>query len=471
MSILNLWNKDYKLFNEWRRNNDLPNLIASFAKLPDFKIWQSTFGISTQHLLQVNNIGAFFCDDENKIIYQYTHTPGTAPIQEKYGIVYPKNLTKFKKELKRDKKVFWEFTPYLRWALVRKSWNKLIDQDPENCLERFTYTLGTAPNSPSLCQWNFVTGFRVLKLGGVTLHNNVDINFKNLDFVNLDHLTVTGDYHGNTERHIYYSHIDNLSIENATWRSVYFFNCHIFNLRIIDSKISNFVFVDCLISGMYGENSNLQSFHFEGGSLNGITMINTSLDNITYKYPTKNWYEGKLSTMQGVVNTLDELKLAFQANGHREEAKEMFLRSKNEEMKLKFSQSVNFYGFGSDLQSFSISRMWYRIKTNVKSLSGGILSLLPFLLWDFGRKPILLFLHWFLMILFFTIIYNQVLWSDTYGNLSESFFTSVNCIFRLGIDINEFKTDKMKFAIGLESMISLFLIPLIVAGFVNKSKY
>ena len=469
MTIEDRWNQDYKDFNFWRKENDIPQLINSFNKnLPDFKIWKETFGITNDHLKDVSNIGEFFRDNEEKVIYKYEPIEGVDPPLEKYGIVYPKNLKDLKKRLKKDKNQYWVFTPYLRWAVVRKSWNKLIDKDPKNSLERFTYTLGEAPGSQEFCQWYFVSGFKVLKLGGVTLNKYVDVNYKNLDFVNLDHLKIIGDSHGGTVGEIFYSHIDNLTIENATWQSVHFYNCHIFNLKILNSKLTNFIFIDCMISGIYAENSNLQSFHFEKSSINGLTCINTSLDNIKYFSSKKNWFEGEISTLSGNVNTLEEFKLAFQANGHVEEAKKMFLRAKKERMNLKFHKSIYFRGFLKDLFHLRISRVTYTIKSNFISLFGGIQLLIPFLFWDFGRKPFLIFVHWILIILAFTLIYYYSIWSNTYNNFSDSFYTSVNCIFRMGLDINEFESNKMKILIGLESMISLFFIPVIVAGIINR---
>jgi len=472
MTIIDIWWKDYKGFNSWRKENDIIDLVKSFNdSLPDFKIWKSTHGITDQHLIDVKNIGQFFRDSDIKVVYENKQIEGTDPIPEKYGIIYPINLREIKKHLKKNSQKYLEFTPYLKWAKVRRSWNKMIDLDSSDIIDSFTYSLGNAPDSPEHCQWYFSTGHNVLKLGGVTLPKFVDINYKNLDFVNLDHLTITGDYHGGTDLDICFSHVDNVIIKDAVWRSVTFYNCTIFNLNIINSEISNFVFVDCIISGFYTKDSNLHSINFEGGSINKISTINTSLNGIKYIAPVQNWFEGKLSTVSATVNTMDELKLAFQSNGHLEDAKNIFLRAKHQKMKLAFFESINFYGFGDDIMNFSVSRIWYRIKSNIKSFVSGISLLFPFVFWDFGRKPILLFLHWFLVIFIFSIVYYYASWSDTQNNYYDSFFTSINCIFRLGINLDDFTSNQMKIAIGLESMISLFFIPLIVAGILNKSKY
>src|SRR5690349_15345991 len=59
--ILALWRMPAHEFNEWRRQNDLPELLAFFKRdLPHFEEWQAVHAITDDTFLAVTQPSRFF---------------------------------------------------------------------------------------------------------------------------------------------------------------------------------------------------------------------------------------------------------------------------------------------------------------------------------------------------------------------------------------------------------------------------
>lgn len=467
MNPTELWNLSPTEFNQWRKENDIPNLIKFFnSKLPDFEIWKKEFRITDELLLNVNNIGLFFQGDYKKFLYQYEDDNETH-----YGFVDPKNSISIRRLIKiskNDKRPYWIFKPYLEWAKIRKSWNRIKEKEKESILSRFIYTVGNAPGVPEMVNWKFSEGIWVTKLGGITVKGF--INSRNLDFTNLDYLTIEGDYHGNTEVEICYAHIANMTIIDAKWNFVIFRKCSFKNLKIKNSRIQRFIFIECDLFGLEVDNSRLLDFRLIETSLNNFRCNYSRLIDFDYIPPKKEWFQYPLGTIESNMNAFKELRVAYQNIGLVDEAKKYFANEKEQRLYLSFGK-ISFRGFWYSIRKFRFDDIKELFKRNWDYLAEGVKLGIGYLLWDFGRKPSRLILHWLIIIFFFGIVYFNLENSPTNNSFLDSLRISAFSMTRIGFDNNLITDNSVRLIVGIEALIGWIMIPLIVAGFVNKGRY
>lgn len=468
MTTKDLWNLTPSNFNQWRKDNDIPILINFFcSKLPDFEIWKKEFYITNEILLEVDNIGLFFQGKDKKFLYQYENYHGNL----NYGFIDPKNSSSLKNMIRISKKQetkYWIFKPYLEWAKIRNSWNRLKEIEKKEILNRFMYTVGSAPNSPKLVNWRFADDLKVTKLGGVTVKSF--INERNLDFTNLDYLTVKGDYHGNSRSEICYSHIADLTIKNAKWNFVIFRKCSFQNLKIINSNLQDFIFIECDLFGLEVVNSSLLNFSLIKTSFTNFSCINSKLIEFEYTPPKEEWFQLPLGTIENNMNAYKEIRVAYQNIGLVDEAKKYFAKEKEQRLFLSFGK-ISFRGLWYSIRKFRFDDIKEIFQSNYEYLFIGVKLGIGYILWDFGRKPSRLILHWLLIIFFFGIIFYNLENSPTNNNFIESLRLSAYSMTRIGFDNSLITDNFIRLTIGIEALIGWIMIPLIVAGFINKSRY
>lgn len=118
-------------FNDWRRENDLPQFLA-FANetLPHFGEWQEVFGVTDELFLQSNQTSEFFVDGGLHAFYRYynpwhwdkTHEVRSASIEsfEKTKECADLNNRKITGIDKFEYELHTEFVPFFDWLKTVK---------------------------------------------------------------------------------------------------------------------------------------------------------------------------------------------------------------------------------------------------------------------------------------------------------------------------------------------------------------
>lgn len=173
MTPAEMWNLDYEEFNKWRRENDLPKLFNFFGKhLPHFNDWLSESKLTVEYILQTDRPGNFFYWDVPVYVVEYVDEDKRTrymfiPVENK---IHESQIERRIKEKKDNWKVL-KFTPYLRWAKKKLGTAKIIDAHHAGKIETFRYTVRSAPDVPEMSSAVLISGFTVLKLGGVTIES------------------------------------------------------------------------------------------------------------------------------------------------------------------------------------------------------------------------------------------------------------------------------------------------------------
>ncbi len=283
--------------------------------------------------------------------------------------------------------------------------------------------------------------FSVLKLGQVNLSDYTFFGGRNLDFVDMDSIHITGKWHGSFVTKINFSSCRKWIIESCDNLHHFYFNkCNVENFNAIDSRIYDFHFEDC----------NVRNPCLRGSYVNGLSYKNVELSNPIierceierFEYDSANWNNYKQEE-----DNCRRYRSAFQNMGKRDEARKFYYQERCFNRKNLFK-----------LQSIK-SKLLY------------LVSLIEYLLWGYGEKPLRIILNALSLILIYAILYYGAGPSETKQSIINSIYFSVVTFTTLGYGDIKPGSDIVKLICSSEAIIGAFLLGLIIAGFSNRARY
>lgn len=469
-----LWDMSPDDFNKWRRENDLKRLFDCFQKtLPHFDEWLQANNLTIDFILGTDNPGQFFHWDKDTYCVKTTKedyvTYFFVPV---YNERHDKRIQKTKLlDTDKEKSERFKFKPYFAWVKEKHKIDKPIKTKWSGDLETFRYTTGTAPDVPEMCSWTIAGGGTVLKLGGVKIDGWFKFNNRNLDFTNLDFLEIDGKESWNREIQIFYSHCVNISTNNVVANFTKFYQCSFGNLKATNSRFYGIEFHRCDIFKAYFENSNISNMIIEDCSANSFSFNRVEVENIDYTPPTKEYHCGVVMTYETVSDNYKRFRILYQANGLRREASEAYYKERLYEMR---------YNWGSLDLLESFSYLWKRnidyglssIKYNFQKLIKSISDSVSYLIWGFGERPLRIVSSSFLVLTTYALIYFFSNIDKLHHDIVNSYYLSIVTFTTLGFgDITPMSNNSYKLIVGSEALIGAFCMGLLVAGYANKSRY
>ena len=319
-----------------------------------------------------------------------------------------------------------------------------------------------------MCSAIIAPGFTVLKLGGVQINGWMQIINRNLDFTNLDFLTVEGkNTWSHSEKNIYFSTCRNLSLKNTDADATKFYQCHFENLNVHSSTLHWIEFTGCDIFKGYFENSHLSDIFIENSSVNRLSFNHTEVENIIYTPPEKEWHCGKAMTYETAKDNFKRFRVLYQSNGLRQEASNAYYNERLFELKYNWS-SLEFIGTLKKISKVSRSSIFFGLKNNFKKLVMLAGQILSYIIWGFGEKPKRIFFTSVNIMIAYSVIYYVCL----YHKVVSSIYLSIIIFSTLGFgNYDPIEQGYFKLVVASEALIGAFFLGLFVAGYANKSKY
>lgn len=483
-----LWQLSPDAFNEWRSKNDLPILFSYFKeKLPGFQTWLNEFGIDMDTFCRVIPIGHLFVGQGCRLLIQnredqLSHWSFSVSECAKETLLQRyKSLGEPLPEIKT-------FIPYFIWAKNTLKDDRFITSDPANKGRTDTFVYNSWSGFGPRSRASLFQTFQVLKLGGITLRGRIRIGGRNLDFVDLDDLTVEDALSCSQRAYIHFSSCRNMTFQNTQLAFLYFIECNTDDIS----------FTDCKLQDIYFEKSILIDANFVQSRLNRVVFDRCDLSvNFDKCELSEMKYYPKKGLPISAIQMYRRLRTAYQNIGKRREASSCYYLERKSERKALFSPllyfSAEFPRVPYPISPIAMIKLWKQghltkteaIKQSLKSVffhvrvwlkykTKYVLSLIDELAWGYGEKPIRILLTSLLVLSIYTIAYYRLFspqdTSQSYS-LVDCLYFSIVTFTTLGYGDITPKTDFQKIICGSEALIGAFLIGLIVAGFANKSKY
>jgi hypothetical protein len=496
MTSTQLWNLSPKDFNEWRRLNDLPKLFSFFQeRLPQFNNWVTTYFPDLKFLLGFDFPGLLITGSDimKLIIYEteYGETVNRTISIENYN-------DKFNNDRRLKIIENREYVPYINWAQKKFKENSFILADELN--KGYSHDISYLSWSGRIDVKSDTTAylfrnFPVINLGNITISEGVNLNERNLDFVNMDNLTLSNFKQANQFCTICYSSCRNVGVINSFHAFVKFEKCHIEELKIINSNIQDYHFSNSTVSKPLFENSYIRRLSFINSNLSLPVFKSTEL--YEFNYEPYNDY-----IFSNNHDTFRRIRTAFQNLGQREEARKFYYFERIEEKKMykypyfqigrqfpSFSKAydlLKYIRYNNSIKSktyicLKTSLLVYKFKLliNPKYLFRIIkykllhfISLSEDLLWGYGEKPFRPIILSIITILLFSVIYYFSGHEILNKSLLDSIYYSTVTFTTLGYgDITPLNHTLLKIYASIEAFIGIILMGFLVAGLANRSKY
>ncbi len=469
MTPQELWDLPTDEFNLWREKNDLPKLFMSFEKnLPGFGDWLSENNFLIDTLVKIRNPGELFHGEYDKYLIDFSENHP----DDRYYFVHPQS-TQAAKEVERRAKeknhIYQRFTPYILWGQRKYKTRHFLPGKNTKLL----YGSGHAPDVPDLCQWKMM-GHYVLKLGGLTITRGYRINRRNLDFTNLDFLTIEGPDHGNIMHSIYFAHAHNIRLNDGKLSSLNLVECDFQNLKLENSsEIYATHFHNGNLWSMTCKNSELRYVTFDEISMNRIDLQNSYIEEVKYIPMKRDFYSTKASTYRYIADNFVKFRIAYSRQGDRKRTKESHYFERKFELFSTIASINTFWGhykLGKNRRQnrgtlLRLKREFFRC---IQQIRLSFLGICNYLLWGFGEKPHRLIYNSILVIIAYSFVYYLV-------GISESWIDGLyNAIFGFvrigGVNLAEY-SNQIKLLVGSETFFGWIMIALIINGYANKTKY
>jgi len=436
-------------FNSWRREFDYPRII-SFLKdhLTCFPDWIQEQNVTDEDLLEFAP-AVFLREAKNIKIYELKGNDGVRtreirPSNHSVGEVI------FHQKKVEGKKII---VPYFEWV---KSNNKRIKS--REC-EEFSINSRKGRNASILLNLELVVA------GNVRLPVNFMFGHRDLEFLNLDNLTIESVF-SNTFLKIWYSSAINLTIVgDLAFVDAYktpFTDGWATRTRSLKLKNGNFQswsFKDCVLN-FKATNSVLHLWKVEGNDFQ-CTLEHSDLKDCHFQ-------EG--STKLGAANKKAcqfhrTVKRIYSQVGDHSKAGEHFYKERCHEQKSLMRPTLHYW---DDIQ---------KEKNVLKKCVIYLLSYMKFsslafqnLLWGFGERPSRVFSWALFVIVVSAAIYNYNPHSSTFKDVINSIYFSLVTFTTLGYGEIIQQDTFLKVYASIESLLGLTLMALVVAGFSSKSK-
>jgi hypothetical protein len=498
--ILALWRMPAHEFNEWRRQNDLPQLLAFFKReLPHFEEWQRVHAITDETFLAATQPSKFFRGDKTMHLWSSTGPDWEQGGAETTSVHFSERWLSNRSWEERQREDFGEvryhtnwsiwFVPYFRWLRKAKGMRQFRIPGQANDYDTdFSYRRTEAVNT--IYSRTYLFGVhRVLKLGGVTIRG-WDFDQRNLDFVDLDFLTVVGEGRS-WETEIAYASCRRLAFkkyskpfvvfEKSPLEAPVFHSCHLERFKFVESGLSRPRFADVRMSRCELTRCLMWEPSFE------------RCDFVDLKFTPP-----RRMRAEYLADGYRRLRVAFQSQGNRREASRFYFEERFQMMRalafpifprgaqglpgLVWADTFNTMYDHWLTRRISRKKIVALLARNVTVmlkilvyppyslrflwLKAKVLpELVDYLLWGFGERPIRIFWWMALVIAAFTASYYSGDTPTMNGNLAEAFacsvknFATVDCEHAGALD-----------AAG-EAIIGIILLGMMVAGFSNRTRY
>lgn len=502
VEIRKLWHMDADEFNEWRRQNDLPQLFSFLSnKLPRYKEWLDYNNLSECYLLKVVPTGSLFRSvDGPQVIVEYINkydNKKTVQVTNCSEKEIRRRLDEFDSEILN----IVPFKPYFKWASENINKTNFIVSDKGNntYTNTFVYNMWSSLE-PSMSQAHLFQEFKVLKLGGIKLDQGFQYGERNLDFTNLDYLEITGEMHGSYRVDIAYSSCNKLYISGTGLHHVNFFECHMGNVSIKNSRLQDFTFTQCQFYNIHFQNVKLVFLTFDRCVIRDLYFENCNhIVDIKYIPSSRN-------NNMTINNHLRNIRSAFQSIGKNDQGSKYYYLEKCYERKAwweikKISDleerirgpKRKFAGIRDvfthwwngkftlshlikelliavyTLHYSTIMNIYIYVKYRIKHIA----SLIDYLVWGYGERPLRILGVSIFTIMFYSIIYYNFDVSPLKEFYLYSFYFSLSNFTTLGF--GDVPVDTMPFSLKFlsvtEAFIAMFLMGLVVSAYSNRSRY
>lgn len=489
-----LWSLPEPEFNAWRRANDLPRLLAFFREaLPHFPEWLSTYAITDDEFAAVDHTSRLLVGAGPKYITDIT--------QQKYSIDRERStcVTDLSSEqiaaqlirtfgsmgtteIHSSKK----FEPYFSWLRRTKHLKyfriyKDINKGYTDDLHYMSWHGGDLGSSRAL----LFHSHPVLKLGGATIPAQ-QLDERNLDFVDLDGLVVTGTAWGRRTC-VAYASCREIEFQELEKPFFCFEKCDLERLVINNSQLFDIRFDDCSLGGAAFSNSRIRKATFTR-TFPGIRFDNCDLEDLSVTDMPRAVTRAQRS------EAYKKLRFAFQQRGNRIEASQYYyLERLNELLSCVWPVIPHAAGFPWPASSGyrDLYDRWragqYSTRTAlmivgrnalryvfalhprflwplIRIKARGIRQAFDWAVWGFGERPSRVFLWMALVVAAFAGRYYFGSHPQLRGNIAESIYCSAFNFATMGCD---YKSSIDSF----EGVLGAILLAILVAGFSNKTRY
>jgi hypothetical protein len=489
-----LWRLSRLEFNEWRRQNDLPELIELFKTLPRFADWEKRFAISENDIATVDHTSDLFIGESLQFLVDATH-PGEMPGTNEQTL-FVANRDVSQGPLPALAHGYAEtihscrpFVPYFAWLrdVQRTPFFRTPGDRSNQFVSEFEYQMWQ-DGQPTVSRAHLFSGRPVLKLGGTKIQA-ARFDGRNLDFVDLDGLVVKG--RGSNITRVTYSSCRGIRFEQARKAFVAFRGCSVVDLVVSKSDLQDLTFTACKVGPCFWSESKITGIQFERSSVWGIESDNCELRYLSYDAP------GSGMSFESRADLFKRLRFAFQQRGNRSETAYYYYRERMSEMLATVSPLVPFdirYPQPAYRESyrdllyryragqFTASQVKAFVRANVIArakllmppyiwrlcgrLSRFVRQALEWAIWGFGERPARVFPWMIAVLAAFTVRYyvHGGKSGQLHGKLAESFYCSAFNFATMGCD------DKTSFD-SIEGVLGAVLLGIMVAGFANRSRY
>jgi len=491
--IQKLWLRNINNFNDWRRRNDIPLLLTFFkGYLPFFEEWQETNNISDEVFLSSDKTSEFFLKKSRLYYYKITNPPELIHLDNKevsFHAYEAKDDFRIKKSLEIHgikSELVAEFHPYFFWLNKFKNVNSFTMKDDPNKAKT---------NDIRYMQWEsggakLFYSHKVLFLGGVEI-NSGQLDGRNLDFVCLDDLMITGDgavrssfmtYSScnrvtfkDVDNAFYYfnkCHIDNLVILNSKLQDLHFINSEIYDPYILNSRLTKMSFTDCIPNRISVKSSDIHELIFNPGWTSEYKRVfdfarrmRVVFQNMGDRVETsKYYYDERYYHMMSELFPLINKGPSFSRERIREGIAKAFVDLKSKEITLKQFLTIGIDYLFKYVLSFT-RPLWRSITHKIKCIP----DIFSWALWGFGERPVRTIGWMFAVIAIWMFIYFISIQKGISGNLSASLYYSIVTFTTLGYgDI--VPNNELRLIAASEALLGALLIALLVAGFANRNR-
>ncbi len=329
----------------------------------------------------------------------------------------------------------------------------------------------SAPDVPEICSATLSGGFTVLKLGGLKIENWAKLYGRNLDFTNLDHLQIEGDWGNNSQIDIFFASMENITLTNVQANFTKFFQCEFRNLKARDTGFHWIEFARCDVFGLNLKDCWTSTVILDECSVSGLSFDKVEVEHIYYIVPHKEHFQGRTLTFESASENFKKLRLLYQSNGLRSLASESYYNERFYEMRHLWGSSRMQEVFNS-LKKGKWDFAWAYLKLHGKKLYSSSVDFISYVIWGFGERPSRVFFTSLVIITFFAIVYFTSTIIGLQGNVVDSLYLSTILFSTLGFgDYAPYQTGAFKLVLALESLVGAFMLGLFVAGYANKARY
>lgn len=491
-----LWEMSRHEFDQWRRENDLPELLAFFKKaLPHFEEWQSAHKIDDSVFLAPTQPSKFFRGDKPVFLVSMIG-PDDFGVDRTTVSFHDRALDSHADREWQEKhfgtiryRTNWElsFIPYFRWLRVAKGLRSFRIPGEGNAFTNdFEYRRTEAYNTIFSRAFLFHS-HNVLKLGGVAIRA-MCFDDRNLDFVDIDNLMVSG-RGASRQTNIAYSSCRRLTLKNYDKPFVSFEKCPMEEPRFENCQLFGFKFIDSSMSRPVFRNARLSRFVLRRSMMSQANFDKCDLIDLTVSVP-------KRASAEGLANFYKRLRVAFQSQGERGEASRFYYEERFQQLRGHafplIPRNAGLPGLAYSGSLVSLYEHWERKQMDVKQISAllgrnvlRVLTIaiypkfllrflrekfkvipdtLDWLIWGFGERPSRVFYWMAFVIGSFAFRYYAGENEHLRGNVAESLscslynFATIGCNHRGSFD-------------SVEGILGAILLGTMVAGFSNRTRY